>query len=69
MPENRRSVYAIEHRRNITTPWNRPLSLEVLEKEGLLPFVERSDSGARQFTDIDLEWLIIIDSLKRLECP
>ena len=42
-----------------------PLSLEVLRKGSLLPFVERSDSGARQFTDIDLEWLIIIDSLKK----
>ncbi|MBO7163404.1 MAG: MerR family DNA-binding protein, partial [Spirochaetaceae bacterium] len=35
----------------------------------LLPFVERSDSGIRQFTDIDLEWLIIIDSLKKTGMP
>ena len=46
-----------------------PSALRYYEKEGLLPFVERSDSGIRQFTDIDLEWLIIIDSLKRTGMP
>ena len=44
-------------------------ALRYYEKEGLLPFVERSDSGIRQFTDIDLEWLIIIDSLKKTGMP
>ena len=46
-----------------------PSALRYYEKEGLLPFVERSDSGIRQFTDIDLEWLIIIDSWKRTGMP
>lgn len=46
-----------------------PSALRYYEKEGLLPFVERSDSGVRQFTDIDLEWLIIIDSLKKTGMP
>lgn len=46
-----------------------PSALRYYEKEGLLPFVERSDSGIRQFTNIDLEWLIIIDSLKRTGMP
>ncbi len=46
-----------------------PSALRYYEKEGLLPFVERSDSGIRQFTDIDLEWLIIIDSLKKTGMP
>ena len=46
-----------------------PSALRYYEKEGLLPFVERSDSGIRQFTDIDLEWLIIIDSLNRPGMP
>lgn len=44
-------------------------ALRYYEKEGLLPFVERTDSGIRQFTDIDLEWLIIIDSLKKTGMP
>lgn len=44
-------------------------ALRYYEKEGLLPFVERSDSGIRQFTDIDLERLIIIDSFKRTGMP
>lgn len=46
-----------------------PSALRYYEKEGLLPFVERSDSGVRQFTDIDLEWLIIIDSMKKTGMP
>ena len=46
-----------------------PSALRYYEKEGLLPFVERSDSGIRQFNDIDLEWLIIIDSLKKTGMP
>lgn len=46
-----------------------PSALRYYEKEGLLPFVERSDSGIRLFTDIDLEWLIIIDSLKKTGMP
>lgn len=46
-----------------------PSALRYYEKEGLLPFVERSDSGIRQFADIDLEWLIIIDSLKKTGMP
>lgn len=46
-----------------------PSALRYYEKEGLLPFVERSDSGIRQFTNIDLEWLIIIDSLKKTGMP
>ena len=46
-----------------------PSALRYYEKEGLLPFVERSDSGIRQFTDIDLDWLIIIDSLEKTGMP
>jgi len=32
-------------------------TLRYYEKEGLLPFVDRSDSGIRNFQDKDLEWL------------
>lgn len=34
-------------------------------KEGLLPFVERSNSGIRMFSDKDYEWLKIIECLKK----
>lgn len=46
-----------------------PSALRYYEKEGILPVLERSDTGARQFSDIDLEWLIIIDSLKKTGMP
>lgn len=58
------SIGEISQRLGIT-----PSALRYYEKEGLLPFVERSSSGVRQFTDIDLEWLIIIDSLKKIGMP
>lgn len=39
-------------------------TLRYYDKEGLLPFVERSNSGFRRFTDNDLEWLSVICCLK-----
>lgn len=33
--------------------------------EGLLPFVERSGGGIRMFQDSDLEWLTLIECLKK----
>jgi len=39
-------------------------TLRYYEKEGLLPFVDRSDSGNRNFQDKDLEWLELISCLK-----
>ncbi|MDR1508499.1 MAG: MerR family transcriptional regulator, partial [Synergistaceae bacterium] len=42
-----------------------PSTLRYYDKEGLLPFVERSSSGIRMFKDDDLEWLLIIDCLKK----
>lgn len=39
-------------------------TLRYYEKEGLLPFVNRSDSGNRDFKDTDLEWLELICCLK-----
>lgn len=41
-----------------------PSTLRYYDKEGLLPFVERSDSGIRMFKDSDFEWLNIIECLK-----
>lgn len=40
-------------------------TLRYYDKEGLLPFVERSRGGIRMFTDKDEEWLKIIECLKQ----
>ena len=40
-------------------------TLRYYDKEGLLPFVERSNSGVRMFSDKDYEWLKIIECLKK----
>lgn len=42
-----------------------PSTLRFYDKEGLLPFVQRSDKGIRVFTDQDYEWLQIIECLKQ----
>ena len=40
-------------------------TLRYYDKEGLLPFEERSNSGIRMFSDKDYEWLKIIECLKK----
>lgn len=42
-----------------------PSTLRYYDKEGLLPFVERSKSGIRVFKDSDYAWLQIIECLKK----
>ncbi len=42
-----------------------PSTLRFYDKEGLLPFVERSKGGIRMFSDKDIEWLQIITCLKK----
>ncbi len=42
-----------------------PSTLRYYDKEGLLPFVERSSGGIRMFTEKDHEWLKVIDCLKQ----
>lgn len=44
-------------------------TLRYYDKEGLLPFVDRSDSGIRQFKDSDFDWLHIIECLKATGMP
>ena len=44
-------------------------TLRYYDKEGLLPFVARSQGGARVFTDRDLENLRIISCLKASGMP
>lgn len=41
-----------------------PSTLRYYDKEGLLPFVERTETGIRMFKDSDYEWLCVIDCLK-----
>lgn len=46
-----------------------PSTLRYYDKEGLLPFVERSDSGIRLFKDSDMEGLRVIECLKKTGMP
>jgi len=46
-----------------------PSTLRYYDKEGLLPFVERSSGGMRMFKEADFEWLFIIDCLKKTGMP
>ncbi|MBQ3091914.1 MAG: MerR family DNA-binding transcriptional regulator, partial [Clostridia bacterium] len=40
-------------------------TLRYYDKEGLLPFVERTSGGIRKFKEADLEWLVTIEHLKK----
>lgn len=42
-----------------------PSAIRYYDKEGLLPFVERSDGGIRVFHEDDLNWLFMIECLKK----
>lgn len=42
-----------------------PSTLRYYDKEGLLPFVERSKGGIRVFKESDYEWLQVIECLKK----
>lgn len=44
-------------------------TLRYYDKEGLLPFVKRSETGNRIFTESDLEWLGLICCLKNTGMP
>jgi len=46
-----------------------PHTLRFYAKEGLLPFVERSESGIRMFKDEDFEGLMLIECLKKAGMP
>ena len=46
-----------------------PSTLRYYDKEGLLPFVERSPGGVRLFRDADFKWLNIIECLKKTGMP
>jgi len=44
-------------------------TLRFYDKEGLLPFVQKTSSGIRVFSDSDIEWLILINCLKGTNMP
>ena len=44
-------------------------TLRYYEKEGLLPFVKRTSSGIRQFDEIALDGLKIVECLKKTGMP
>ncbi len=44
-------------------------TLRYYDKEGLLPFVERSSGGIRMFRESDIEWLRIIECMKKAGMP
>jgi DNA-binding transcriptional MerR regulator len=46
-----------------------PSTLRYYDKEGLLPFLERSSGGIRMFKEDDMGWLTIIDCLKQIGMP
>ena len=46
-----------------------PSTLRYYDKEGLLPFVERSSGGIRMFKDEDMEWLQMLGYLKKAGMP
>lgn len=41
-----------------------PYVLRYYEKEGLLPHIQRTESGIRRYSDEDLEWLGLVCCLK-----
>lgn len=46
-----------------------PSTLRYYDKEGLLPFVERTNGGIRMFSDSDFELLALIECLKKTGMP
>ena len=42
-----------------------PTTLRYYDKQGLLPFIERKDSGYRIFSDTDMAMLRVIECLKK----
>ncbi|MFW2491514.1 MerR family transcriptional regulator [Clostridium chromiireducens] len=58
------SIAEVAERTHLT-----PHTLRYYEKEGILPFIDRSDSGNRDFKEKDLEWLELICCLKNTGMP
>lgn len=48
------NISEVAKKMNITSS-----TLRYYDKEGLLPFIDRTESGIRKFKDTDFEWLSI----------
>ena len=46
-----------------------PATLRYYDKQGLLPFMERTESGYRMFSETDIGMLRVIDCLKKTGMP
>lgn len=46
-----------------------PSTLRYYDKEGMLPFVKRTNGGIRVFADEDYEWLKTIECMKKTGMP
>jgi DNA-binding transcriptional MerR regulator len=44
-------------------------AIRYYDREGLLPLLERTDSGIRKFSDADIDWLGLICCLKNSGMP
>lgn len=58
------SIKDIAEKFNIATS-----TIRYYEKEGLLPLIERKESGIRYFTDHDIEWLEFVMMLVDTKMP
>lgn len=59
-------MYRRRNGKNIGYPrLHTALLLRYYDKEGLLPFVERSSGGIRMFRETDIEWLQVIGCMKK----
>lgn len=58
------TIGQVAEKMNLTTH-----TLRYYDKEGLLPFVDRTESGIRSFKDSDFNWLNIIECLKASGVP
>lgn len=56
--------------KEVAEKMNLPAStIRYYDKQGLLPFVERSESGYRSFSETDIRMLNMIECLKRTNMP
>lgn len=60
----RYSISQVAEKFNLT-----PHTIRYYDKEGLLPFIDRTKAGNREFSDSDLDWLKLICCLKNTGMP
>lgn len=58
------SIGEVANKLNLTAS-----TIRYYDKEGLLPFIKRSESGIRMFTESDISMLEVIECLKNTSMP